>query len=282
MKERRPGVGLARICRLFGVSRQAYYQYTWDIKNRHTEHEIVLKMVREIRMDHPRIGTRKLYHMLQNKLVLHRIKMGRDALFNLLSINQLLVRKRKRRVYTTRSQHWFRKYTNLIKDIDLTAPNQLWVSDITYVEYNKGFLYLSLVTDAFSRKVVGYHIAENLEAVNTLQALRMALKQHNGSMKGLIHHSDRGIQYCCYEYVNLLKDYDIAISMTETGDPRDNPLAERMNGIIKDEYLLNYQIKDINEAKALLSRSIYLYNDQRPHLSINMATPKEIHQTIEC
>jgi transposase InsO family protein len=252
------------------------------MKHRHIEHEIVLKMVREIREDHPRIGTRKLYHMLQDKLALHRIKMGRDALFNLLSANQLLVRKRKRRIYTTRSQHWFRKYTNLIKDIELTTPNQLWASDITYVEYHKGFLYLSLVTDAFSRKVVGYHIAENLEAVNTLQALQMALRQCNGSMKGLIHHSDRGIQYCCYEYVDLLKDYDIAISMTETGDPRDNPLAERMNGIIKDEYLLNYQIKDINDAKALLNRSVSLYNDKRPHLSLNMDTPEQKHQTIEC
>jgi transposase InsO family protein len=242
------------------------------------EYEIILQLVARIRRDHPRIGTRKLYHMLRGDLAAHQIKMGRDALFNLLAAHQMLVRRRKRSVYTTQSRHWFRKYSNLIKGIQLQRPNQLWVSDITYVASDQGYLYLSMVTDAYSRKIVGYHIAKNLEAVNTVNALKMALINHQESFCGLIHHSDRGIQYCCYQYVNLLKEHRIAISMTESGDPRDNPLAERMNGIIKDEYLLNYRISNIEHAKTLLDRSVYLYNYQRPHGSINMSTPVGKHQ----
>lgn len=282
MKDCNPGVGLSRICGWFGVSRQAYYQHQRDTIDRGIEQEIVLKLVKRIRKDHPQIGTRKLHHMLQDYLSSHHIKMGRDALFDLLSSEQLLIRKRKRRVYTTQSRHWYKKYPDLIQDLYLTAPNQLWVSDITYVGFRKGYLYLSLVTDAFSRMVVGYQIAENMEAINTVNALQMALRNQKGSLKGLIHHSDRGIQYCSYGYIDLLVKNGIEISMTESGDPRDNALAERMNGIIKEEYLSNHRIENLEHARSILRRSIRLYNQKRPHLSINMKTPYEIHQNIEC
>jgi len=282
MKERNPGIGLASICGWFGVSRQAYYQYQRGAIDRGIEHEIVLKLVKGIRKDHPQIGTRKLHYMLQNDMKSHQIRMGRDALFDLLSAHHLLIRKRRRRVYTTQSRHWHRKYPDLIQELYLTAPNQLWVSDITYVEFQKGYLYLSLVTDAFSRLIVGYQIADNMEAINTVKALQMALRNQKGSLKGLIHHSDRGLQYCSYDYVDLLEKNGIEISMTESGDPRDNALAERMNGIIKEEYLSNHKIENLRHARSLLRRSIRLYNKKRPHLSINMKTPYEIHQRIEC
>jgi transposase InsO family protein len=216
--------------------------------------------------------------MLQPLLTEHQIKMGRDGLFNLLSNNQLLIRRRKRKVYTTQSQHWFKKYPNLIKDIRIRGINQLWVSDITYVRKANGFLYLSLITDAYSRKVVGYHIAESLAAANTLQALKMALRLNSKPLNNLIHHSDRGIQYCSYDYTNLLKTHNISISMTESGDPLENALAERMNGIIKNEYLFNKKIRNVNHARALLNQTVDAYNDERPHTSINMCTPNNIHQ----
>ncbi len=200
-----PDIGLVRICRLFGLSRQAYYKHGWEVTGRSNSHEIILKLVRQIREIHPRIGTRKLHQMLQPLLIKHRIKIGRDGLFNLLADNQLLIRRRKRRVYTTQSQHWFKKYPNLITGIRIRGINQLWVSDITYVRKANGFLYLSLITDAYSRKVVGYHIAESLEAVNTLQALHMALRLNIRPLNNLIHHSDRGIQYCSADYTQLLK-----------------------------------------------------------------------------
>jgi putative transposase len=271
-------IGLVRICRLFGLSRQAYYKHGWEVIDRTKTHDIIIKLVRKIRETHPRIGTRKLHLMLQPLLTEHQIKIGRDGLFNLLSNNQLLIRRRKRKVYTTQSQHWFKKYPNLIKDIRIRGINQLWVSDITYVRKANGFLYLSLITDAYSRKVVGYHIAESLAAANTLQALHMALRLNNKPLNNLIHHSDRGIQYCSYDYTNLLKTHNISISMTQSGDPLENALAERMNGIIKNEYLFNKRIRNINHARALLNQAIDAYNNERPHSSIKMVTPNKIHQ----
>jgi len=166
----------------------------------------------------------------------HQIKMGRDALFDLLSAHKLLIRKRRRRVATTWSYHWLKKYPNLIKNWYPQMPEQLWVADITYVPTSKGFLYLSLITDAYSHKIIGYHIADNLEAIHTTKALEKAIASLTKSHQ-LIHHSDRGLQYCSSEYVELLKRNNFQISMTENGDPLENPIAERINGIIKNEYL---------------------------------------------
>lgn len=209
----------------------------------------------------------------------HQIKMGRDALFDLLAANRLLVRRRKRRVHTTNSHHWLRKYPNLIRGFVPYRINQLWVSDITYWKFKDKFLYISFVTDAFSHKIVGYHMSESLETTSSIRALQMALDQLEQPVHGLIHHSDRGIQYCSKEYVKLLQDNQIAISMTENGDPLENALAERINGIVKGEYLDCYQVDTILEANDLLSQVVVLYNEERPHMSIGNKTPEEIHQT---
>ena len=186
----------------------------------------------------------------------HQIKMGRDALFDLLSSNHLLVRKRKRRIQTTSSFHWLRKYPNLIREFIPTEPNQLWVSDITYWKIQGGHVYISFITDAYSHKVVGFHVAETLEAVESVQALKMALSGLFMEPEGhfqLIHHSDRGVQYCSSEYVKLLKDNNIQISMTENGDPLENALAERLNGILKDEYLIDSQVNSMEDARKVLA-----------------------------
>lgn len=207
----------------------------------------------------------------------HQIKMGRDALFDVLASNGLLVKRRKRRVFTTQSFHWLRKYSNLIRDYNPEEPNRIWVSDITYWKIGSGFIYISFITDAYSHKIVGYHVADTLEAIETLKALRMALSTLRRTPIGLIHHSDRGIQYCSSNYVNLLLQHKIRISMTESSDPLENPIAERVNGIIKNEYLDCYQVESLPEARELLDQVIILYNDERPHMSIGNLTPVKVH-----
>jgi putative transposase len=216
--------------------------------------------------------------MLQAFLLEHQIKMGRDALFDLLAANRLLIRRKKRRITTTQSYHRFRKYPNLIKYIQPTSANQVWVSDITYYRTTSGFVYISFITDAYSRKIVGYHVADTLEAIHTIKALMMAIKQASDPLTGLIHHSDRGIQYCCIEYVNLLQDHGIAISMTENGDPLENAIAERLNGIIKEEFLNHYSLKNQSEVMNALNQSVAVYNTLRPHMSCAMLTPDDVHQ----
>ena len=239
---------------------------------------MVLRQVNLSRQLHPVMGGRKLYCLLQSFLAEHQIKMGRDALFDLLAANGLLVKKRKRRIATTQSFHWLKKYPNLIKDWHPGKPRQLWVADITYVPVSNGFLYLSLITDAYSHKIMGYSIAENLSAIHTIKALEMALTDDTGPRTELIHHSDRGMQYCSTEYTNLLKTNQITISMTESGDPLENAVAERINGIIKEEYLQHYEVTTCQEAQDILEAVIERYNTQRPHTSINMLTPATVHQ----
>jgi transposase InsO family protein len=210
----------------------------------------------------------------------HQIKMGRDALFDLLSSNYLHIKKQKRRICTTQSHHWLRKYPNLIKGFIPTSPNQLWVSDITYwkISSNKHF-YISFITDAYSHKIVGYHVAETLESVETIEALKMALSDLGSeSHFQLVHHSDRGVQYCHHKYVKLLQDNGIKISMTEKGDPLENAIAERVNGIIKEEYLIDYKAENIKEAKKVLAFIVKLYNEERPHNSIGNHYPKQVHE----
>ena len=279
MKSNFSHIGLAKLCGWFGITRQAYYQ-----NDRHEEisamkEDLIIREVKVIRAKHPRMGTRKLFTMLEPLLASHHIKMGRDALFTMLSSNSLLVRKRKRRIQTTQSFHWLRKYPNLIKDFIPTGINQLWVSDITYWKVNDRHLYLNFITDAFSHKIVGYNPGETLEAVESLQALRMALSALGAeSHPQLIHHSDRGLQYCSHVYVDLLKKYDIQISMTENGNPRENAVAERVNGIIKEEYLENYKFTSMTQAKQFIKSRVDLYNNERPHMSISNLTPTQIHK----
>lgn len=278
MKDTYAAVGLARLCRLLGITRQAFYQHFWHVSDISIEEQLVLGEVRRIRHIHPVIGGRKLYYLLQPFLIEHQIKIGRDALFDLLATHKMLVRKRKRKISTTQSHHWLRKYPNLIKDWSPSRPNQLWVSDITYVPIVNGFVYLSLITDAYSHKIMGYAIANNLEAIHTTKALKMALSNLLQVPKDLIHHSDRGVQYCSAEYVNLLVLNNIQISMSEKGDPLENAIAERVNGILKEEYLSHYSISDLDQAAELVTEAINKYNKLRPHLSINLLTPQEAHQ----
>lgn len=276
MKLRQPRIALSKLCWLFGVTRQAYYQSFYREEFVGIEEELVLKEVNSIRKNHPRIGTRKLYIMLEQFMLEHQIKMGRDALFDLLSLHQLLIRKRRRRITTTQSNHWLKKYPNLIKEFTPISPNKLWVSDITYWKTDAGLFYISLITDVYSHKLVGYNLAETMEAVESVQALIMALSE-NKNIENLIHHSDRGSQYCSFKYVNLLQDYNVKISMTETGDPLDNAVAERVNGILKDEYLECYNVSSFEQAKELLDQVVKLYNQERPHMSIGNLVPEKVH-----
>lgn len=216
--------------------------------------------------------------MLQSFLLDHEIKMGRDALFDLLAAHKLLVSRRKRNITTTWSKHWMKKHPNLIKGAVPSSINEIWVSDITYFKIGEKYVYISFVTDAYSRKIVGYHVADTLEAVHSVKALQMAISQSNTTFIGLIHHSDRGVQYCCAEYVKLLQDHKIQISMTENGDPLENPIAERVNGIIKEEYLNHYHIKSKKEITQKLQQAVQQYNQNRPHLSCNMLTPEDVYQ----
>jgi transposase InsO family protein len=281
MKSNFPRIKLAKLCGWFGITRQAYYQNGWKGVETSIEEDILLKEVLEIRKDHKRMGTRKIYEKLHSFMSEHQIKMGRDALFDLLSSNHLLVRKRTRQIRTTQSSHWLRKYPNLIRDFVPTGPNQLWVSDITFWKIIGGHVYISFITDVYSHKVVGYHVAETLEAIESVQALKMALSglfwEPDGHFQ-LMHHSDRGVQYCSFEYIKLLKENNIKISMTENGDPLENALAERLNGILKDEYLNDSPVNTMLEARNVLARSVTFYNEDRPHMSIGNQYPSLVHE----
>lgn len=279
MRRDNPRIGLALLCGWFGITRQAYYQNNVNELETSLKEELILAEVKNIRKSHPRMGTVKLLGKLEEFKSQHRLKVGRDALFDLLAANNLLVKKRKRNAKTTNSFHWLRKYPNLIKDYMPQAPNRLWVSDITYWRIASGrFVYISLITDAYSHKIVGYHVANTLESIETLQALQMAIKQTEGLKSGqLVHHSDRGVQYCSHNYVDVLQKHGISISMTENGDPYENATAERVNGILKDEYLFSYQVDCISQAAEKLAQAVKLYNQERPHNSIENLCPEFVH-----
>lgn len=262
---------------MLGYSRQAYYQHKRQSEKESLQHDLLINEVLVIRKKQKRLGGRKLFFKLDAFIKEHKISIGRDAFFNLLSDRCLLVRKRKRKKpITTFSDHWMRKYPNLIENFYPTAPNQLWVSDITYIVVGDGFAYLSIVTDAYSRKIVGYYLSPNLSAEGCIKALKMALNNNKGKLGRLIHHSDRGSQYCCSDYVGILNDNYIRISMTQNGDPRENAIAERVNGILKDE-LFEKTYLNYGQAVKGISVAISIYNHQRPHGSIDYLTPIEAH-----
>lgn len=240
-------------------------------------HAFVLKLVQEIRNDLPRSGVPQLYHLLKPKLKEHNIKLGRDALYELLATHGYLLRYKRRKVYTTDSNHRYRKYPNLIREMRyLTHPGQLWVSDITYLRLRTGFAYLSIITDAYSHKIIGHCLLQTLHSSGPINALLMAVKSKRG--ENLIHHSDRGTQYCCDEYVHLLEMYKVKISMTENGDPYENAIAERVNGILKREFLLDKTYTNFAEAEIAVAEAIEKYNRIRPHSSCDNLTPEQAHQ----
>ncbi len=218
--------------------------------------------------------------MLQERLFSHGIKVGRDYLYDLLAAHRLLIRKRKRRIVTTNSRHWMKKYSNLIKNLPLERPEQVWVSDITYIRVGSKWGYLSLITDAYSKKIMGYGFRMDLSTQGCLDALKMALRNRKYN-QSLIHHSDRGSQYCSQLYTDMLVTNKIAISMTENGDPYENAIAERVNGIIKDEFGLNSTNSSFEKINQVLSSSIQSYNHLRPHASCNYLTPDQAHLTKE-
>lgn len=273
-----PRTGIASLCRLFGKTRHAWYDHQWRLKQASIEEEIIVQEVLNIRAELPRLGTRKLHHLLAEKLAAHQISIGRDKLFDMLKAHRLLVKNRRRTISTTNSHHWLFKYKNLIKDMTIQRPDQLWVSDITYIRMPGHFGYLSLITDAYSRKIMGYGFREDLSAEGCIDALSMALSQRSEQQAPLIHHSDRGVQYCSKEYVDMLAKANIDISMTENGDPYENALAERINGILKNEFRLYSSPLGFAQTKAQIDQSIHAYNHLRPHSSCDYLTPQQAHQ----
>jgi transposase InsO family protein len=238
---------------------------------------LILDAVKKIRRRQPRVGTRKLHRMVNERLKPDGIEIGRDRLFELLRAHNLLIRRRRHPKQTTWSGHRLRKYGNLIRDLELNRPNQVYVADITYLQTLEGFCYLALITDAYSRKIVGYDVSRNLCFEGCLRALQMALAQLSGPLQ-LIHHSDRGIQYCSHAYVDVLTQHGVQISMTEELHVYENAKAERVNGILKSEFLLGECLASIDLAEKMVKDAIEIYNNERLHLSLNYQTPAMKHQ----
>jgi len=261
---------------LFGLSRQAVYQARNRELKRREELSQIKALVLDIRRELPRLGTRKLYYLLKDEFKQLGIKIGRDAFFDYLRNEYMLIKPRKNYTRTTMSNHWLHKHPNLMKEKEVTAPNQSWVSDITYIKTRKDTQYLSLVTDAYSRKIVGYKLSSDMRAEHMVEALKMAIKERKSNLP-LIHHSDRGLQYCSTIYQEKLKENNITPSMTDGYDCYQNALAERINGILKQEFLIN-KCNNEQELKILIKESIDLYNNKRPHLSLNMKTPNFVHE----
>jgi putative transposase len=269
---------MSTVCRLFGKTRQGWYKQQTHTDNEVLRDAIILRHVRELRLQMPRIGTRKLHYLLTGHLQGHGIELGRDKLFDVLAEYGLLVRRRKRRkIATTNSNHPFKKYPNLIKGLDIERPCRVWVSDITYIALTDKYCYLSLVTDAYSRRIMGYCLWPTLDRQGPLKALSMAL--YRRTKRGdLIHHSDRGLQYCCGDYIAKLNKYCIGISMTQKGDPYENAIAERVNGILKTELGLDARFDHFQQAAQQVDQAIRVYNNNRPHTSINYLTPQQAHE----
>lgn len=266
---------MERTCQGFNLHRDAYYKIKKrQAKREEVDHEVIERVKGE-RLEQPRVGTRKLYEALHSSFEASGLKVGRDKLFDILRANDLLVKRKKASCRTTDSYHRFHKYNNLVKDMTVTAPNQVWVSDITYIRTVKGFCYLALITDMFSRKIVGYDISDSLELAGCLRALKRALKTARPAA-GLVHHSDRGIQYCSNQYVKELIKREIKISMTEENHCYENAIAERVNGILKDEFYLDQCFFTMNHAKLATKNAIDIYNSKRLHLSLGYKTPNMV------
>ena len=263
---------MEKTCNCFDLHRDAYYKSKKREVHRKTKESQVIQLVKEERKEQPRVGTRKLHEALCPEFKKTRLKVGRDVLFDILRANGLLVEPKKASCKTTDSYHRFNTYSNLVKNMEVTAPNQVWVSDITYIRTVNGFCYLALITDMYSRKIVGYDISDSLELAGCLRALKKALKAARPAV-GLVHHSDRGIQYCSNAYVNELKKRHIKISMTEENHCYENAIAERVNGILKDEFYLDQCFFDTTHASMATRNAIDIYNHKRLHLSLGYKTP---------
>jgi len=270
---------LVSTCGLFGVNRQVYYRRKRAIQKRQDTASKVVEMVMEVRQQMPRIGTRKLYYLLQDQLM--DLGVGRDRLFAILKANHMLIRPKRSFRRTTDSYHRFRKHKNLIESTTPARPEQIWASDITYLGNRGNHRYLALITDTYSKKIVGYDLSESLGTAGAIRALKMGLRQRSYKEKKLIHHSDRGFQYCCDDYQKVLARKKVKCSMTESYDPYANAVAERVNGILKQEFLLeDYNVK-LPVMKELVRNSIEIYNKKRPHYSCDMKTPEQMHKQAQ-
>lgn len=265
----------ASTCGLFGVSRQVYYRSLRSKKNKQDKAEQVVTMVKSIRLEMPRIGSRKLYYLLSDPL--KELKIGRDKFLSILKANHMLIKPKRNYRITTDSHHRFRKHKNLIVDMALKQPEQVWVSDITYIGGRDRNCYLALVTDAYSKKIMGYDVSNSLATEGSLRALNMAIKQRRYKNR-LIHHSDRGLQYCSNDYQATLKTKKRIPSMTESYAPYANAIAERVNGILKQEFQLEDYHVNIDTMKLLVKDAVRIYNTKRPHWSCYMKTPDEMHK----
>lgn len=262
---------------MFGISRQAYYKRIHAEIWRATRNSVAQTMVQEVRLTQPRIGTRKLYYLLRQRLAQAGLKMGRDGLFDALRRAHMLVHPKRCYRKTTDSKHWLYKHPNLLKDQPKPAmAEQVWVADITYIETVQTIGYLSLITDAYSRRIMGHHLHPSLHTDGVLLALRMALKQRQTD-RALIHHSDRGIQYCARPYQQLHQRHGVACSMTDGYDCYQNALAERVNGILKTE-LLTAKPLDLSQAATMIDQAVDIYNYQRPHQALKYKTPDAVHR----
>lgn len=263
-----------------GISRQAHYQWQHRRAQDEVKRERTLELVKTKRLRQPRLGTRKLHHLLGPTLVAEGCGLGRDALFDLLRWNRLLVPTKRAYHKTTNSHHGFRRHPNLLKagpdQVSAEASEQVWVADITYLPTRERCAYLSLITDAYSRKIVGYHVHDSLHTAEVSQALKMALNGRQGN-RPLIHHSDRGVQYCANEYQAIHQKHGVICSMTDGYDCYQNAMAERVNGILKQEFLLQTP-EDLHQARRMVSQSIAIYNQERPHFSLQLKTPDEVHR----
>lgn len=270
---------IENLCAVFDLSRQAWYSYLKRSELQIYQEHVVLERIQEIRKELPKTGCIKLYKELNNGFLQRvGISMGRDAIFDLLRANDMLIKRKRKWVYTTNSFHRYKVHPDLVQRRPASRAEEIWVSDITYLRTSNDFVYLSLITDAYSRKIVGYHLADNLKAIGCIKALKSALKTRMYPERTLIHHSDRGTQYCCDDYVGVLTDSGIQISMTQSGSPYDNALAERVNGILKMEFDLERTFPNLKRATAVVDEAILKYNHLRLHTSCNFKTPEMAHQ----
>lgn len=261
---------------MLGYSRQYYYKQVATQQLKQEQEQQVKELIEKQRKRLPRLGGKKLYHQIKADLQTKSIRIGRDKVFGVLRKHNLLILPKRRYVQTTMSKHWLRKYPNLFKDLTVTASEQVWVSDITYIKTEEGNCYLNLVTDAYSRKIMGYALASTMEAKDMKKAFVMALTQRKKHTL-LIHHSDRGLQYCSGEYVRLAQANQVQLSMTEQSDPYENALAERMNRTLKEEFGLGEILPSKKIAQLLVEQAVCLYNNYRPHLALQMKTPNMVH-----
>ena len=262
-------------CNLFGVDRQVYYRRIKRKVIKESKAIQAVLLVMDIRKCMPRLGTKKSYLLLLDEL--KPMKIGRDKLFDILRANHLLIQPKRSYHITTNSHHRFRKHHNKILDLEINRPDQVWVSDITYIGKRDKPCYLSIVTDAYSKKIVGYNVANNMNTQSSVIALKMAIQQRKNKEVPLIHHSDRGLQYCANDYQNILSKNGILPSMTQNSDPYENAVAERINGILKQEFMIDKYNLDLKIMKKIVKESVDIYNELRPHYSNYMLTPNQMH-----